>query len=366
MQIEERSNLIPFPTQIPSAARKTIPVSFVYDPHKPLPTERVFYEGLIAENELAVWAGREKDRKTTLMLQFAICAAVGLPFLCFPAPPAPLRVVSLDFESKTGSIRRRYESMSTAMKLTQEQRQVLTQNLHILELRRYLASGHSLPKFSVKSKAPQDEAFWKALPKDYPADIYLIDPMRCLHSEDENDSAIEALLAKIRVNFGKAAVIIAHHMTKRGGGKGYHPPQRRYAGLVRRSPWERSHQSPRRRDHLPGEGQGERREVVYWGAFLKDAADIEPLPLVESDVETFYWQVSPDLPPELQAPLAALTKAGASFKNKSAAAHAISQGTNRGRSTAYRDVEDLLNRGFLVMDAGELRMGQHGTVKVAA
>ena len=43
-------------------------------------------------------------------------------------------------------------------------------------------------------------------------------------------------------------------------------------------------------------------EVVYLGAFLKDGADIDPFPLMESDHESFYWERTQDIPAYLTAP----------------------------------------------------------------
>jgi len=68
-----------------------IPAKYLFDPTaKPSPDEQIF-AGFIAKDELAVWIGHEKHRKTTLVLDFAIAAAVGQDFLGFRfAAPAPL------------------------------------------------------------------------------------------------------------------------------------------------------------------------------------------------------------------------------------------------------------------------------------
>jgi RecA-family ATPase len=192
----------------------------VFDPDAIPPMQTRFLKGVLSEGELALWIGREKHRKSSMVLLFSVSLALGKPFLGF-ATPAPLRVVILDYESKPGSLKRRYDAICNALGLTPEERQQLRENLHIVELRRYLTDGNNLPKFPAKgtgTTAASDRSFWETVVKDYPADVYVIDPMRCLHAEDENDSAIEALLSVIRSVF-KAAVVIVHHMTKRGNAK---------------------------------------------------------------------------------------------------------------------------------------------------
>ena len=333
-----------------------IPPSFLYDPEAELPPERVYYEGFLSEGELAVWIGREKHRKTTVMLQFAICAALGLRFLTFNAPPFPLRVVILDYESKTRSLRRRYDAICAALRLSAEQLRVLRTNLRILELRRYISSGNALPKFPGKAPNEAEEKFWRAIAQEYPADLYLFDPMRCLHREDENDSAIEALLSKIRQVFGKAAVVIAHHMTKRGGGKDIvylKDDMRAWSDGARGSGAIKAHA-----DAIVCQEQvrdSDEGELIYWGAFLKDAGDIEPIPLIESDVESFYWEVSPEIPSQLKPSLTVLQQAGGQFNNKAAAAKAM-EAAGRSRSSSYRDVEALIRRGLIVVANGVLQL----------
>lgn len=51
--------------------------TFVFDPdHQPADEETIF-EGFLSKGDLAVWIGREKHRKTNVVQQFAICAALG-------------------------------------------------------------------------------------------------------------------------------------------------------------------------------------------------------------------------------------------------------------------------------------------------
>src|SRR5271167_5202166 len=89
------------------AAPPVIPASYIFDPKaKHSHTEPIF-AGLLARNELAVWIGHEKHRKTTLVLNLAVCASLGRDFLGSRfAAAAPLRVVMFDYESKDDSIDR--------------------------------------------------------------------------------------------------------------------------------------------------------------------------------------------------------------------------------------------------------------------
>src|SRR6266849_5107631 len=61
---------------------------FVFNPTAPIPPEQPIYEGLLAKGDLAIWLGREKHRKSSVLLQFAICAALGRPFLHFSFRPS--------------------------------------------------------------------------------------------------------------------------------------------------------------------------------------------------------------------------------------------------------------------------------------
>jgi hypothetical protein len=337
--------------------------NYIFNPSIEQPPDRAYYANLLGEGDLGIWIGREKHRKTAVGLQLAFCAALAKNFLNFRfCAGGPLRVVIFDWESKGGSLKRRYDALCRSMELTDSERQRLQSNLHIVEFRRYVADGKLLPKFPVKRNAPTpaeyQEAlqFWKNLVTGYPADLYIIDPMRCLHAQDENDSSIEELLAMIRRVFGKSAVIIAHHMTKRGNPKDsirLKDDMRAWSDGARGSGAIKAHADViicQEREITNGE------ETVFWGAFLKDAADIEPLPLTESDVESFHWEVSQDLPPNVKAALAALTRAGGPFKNKSEAAAVVEQATPCSRPTAFRHIAALVNYGLLVEEHGRLAL----------
>ena len=53
---------------------ETIPIAF-FDPSADVPEEQMLFDGLLESSDLVVWIGREKHRKTNVMLQLSICAA---------------------------------------------------------------------------------------------------------------------------------------------------------------------------------------------------------------------------------------------------------------------------------------------------
>jgi hypothetical protein len=72
----------------PSATKTALPSpgitkNYVFDPDRPLPPDRELVQDLLSEGELVLWIGREKHRKSSLLLQFAVCLALGRPFLNF-------------------------------------------------------------------------------------------------------------------------------------------------------------------------------------------------------------------------------------------------------------------------------------------
>ena len=95
-------------------------------------------------------------------------------------------------------------------------------------------------------------------------------------------------------------------------------------------------------------------ETVYLGAFMKDGPDVEPISLIETGHESFYWQVSPNIPEKLRSPFEALRKAARLFHDKKDAAKVITTATGMSIATGYRRVDELLNRGLLVWQADQL------------
>ncbi len=92
-------------------------------------------------------------------------------------------------------------------------------------------------------------------------------------------------------------------------------------------------------------------EVLYLGGYMKDSPDVEPLALVESDHESFFWITSKKMPEHLRGSFEMLRRAGRTFKNKTDAAQTLRAGQNGqqgvSRGTAYSHVKQLTDGGFL-------------------
>ena len=159
----------------------------------------------------------------------------------------------------------------------------------------------------------------------------MIDPMRSLHGEDENDSRMEKLLIRLRHFFGGAAVVIAHHMTKAGVGQyelHLKTDMRAWSDGARGSGAIKAHADVIACQERVIEDECEK---VYWGAFLRDGADVEPIPLIETEQESFYWAVSREVPDHLKTSYEALKKAGAEFDGKAEAVDTIRRITGTAR-----------------------------------
>ena len=321
----------------------------------------MIYEGFLSQSDLVTWIGREKHRKTNLVLQLAICAAVGRDFLHFRfRAPQPLRVVYVDYESKTQKLKQRYEAIRRSLGLSDEEKRNLKVNLKIIEIRRAYKEGLVFPRFPVRPDVrdrtaklfKKDDEFWRTIVEATTGDLYIFDPMRSMHAQDENDSNIELLLARLRQFFRNAAVIVVHHMRKRESnayGVSLETDMRTWSDGARGSVAIKAHA-----DVFVGQERviENEVEVVYWGAFSKDEADIDPMPLVESDVQSFFWHVSPQVPVHLRASFEALRKASGPFPDKTAASKVIEAEVKKSRATAFKHVNGLANKGLLVEKDG--------------
>lgn len=338
--------------------------SFVFNPAAQIPPEQPIYEGLIARGDLAIWLGREKHRKTNVLLQFAIGAALGRPFLHFPfCPDQPLKVVIVDYESKSQTIKTRHDAIVRAMGLNEAENELLEANLRIIEIRKGSRNGLKSPRFPVRQVRAQAEEViwaeeaWHSFISKNPADIYIIDPMRCMHAQAENDSAIEALLNRVHEFFGSAAVVISHHLRKRDRNPGHQhslkADMRVFADEARGSSAITAHADVIICQERVIEGCV---EMLHLGAYLRDGADIEPIVLRESNFESFVWQVAPDIPLELTLCLDALRKSAGEFPNRTAAARVLEQTVGTCRSTAYSRIAELINRGLLSQSNGVFKI----------
>jgi hypothetical protein len=349
---------------------RTIDNKYVFDATaKPSQVEQLF-QGFLAKDELAIWIGHEKHRKTTLVLDFAIAAALGRDFLGFQfAAPAPLQVVMFDFESKDNSIHRRRDKICEAMELTAAQLAMLDGNLKIIKLREMIHDGLEVPKIDH----PRGRGWWESAVAEHPADLYIIDPFRCLHAGAENDSAIETTLRLIRTVF-RRSTIIPHHTVK----SSQNPKEnvrlsdnmRLWSEICRGSGAIKGHADLIVCQERVFEDD---KEIVYLGGFMKDAGDIDPMPLVESAHESFLWVPHTKLPQALAASAEILRRTGSadgpdgsdgSWLNRSAVAAALVAG-GIPRATAYRHVKQLMQRAALC-DIGAGRIAFAATSRTAA
>ena len=342
----------------------SIPASCIFDPTAEPLRRPVFFSGLLAKDELVVWIGREKDRKTTVVLNLAICAAIGRDFLgCRFVASTPLRVVIFDYESQDDSIHRRYHAICDAMKLSPEVRERLRQNLLIVELRRITQQGSVIPGIDTS----HGKEFWRRAVAEHPADLYIIDPMRCLHSQSENDSIIINTLTDIR-NVFQNTLIIPHHMVKRSQNRKDNTrladDMRLWSDGARGSGAIKAHADVIVCQERTIERDG--TEVVHFGAFMKDAAEVEPMPLQESTPESFLWVPCEKLPDELRRSYDVLCQSGAtSWRNQAEAAKTIILSIGVVRSTANRHVKSLIDRGRLIVESDGM-IGLKDAGRVAA
>jgi hypothetical protein len=324
--------------------------SFIFNPTQDPPTETTYFDGFLTEGDLVLWIGREKHRKSNIILQFAIAAAAGKDFLFMPfRAPGPLKVVYLDYESKTGSLKMRYEAICTAMNLTEAEHSAVQEHLEILEIRRLRKAGQTFPRFPVKGDAVP-ATFWRSFSKQHKADIYIIDPLRCSWVGQENDSQIEVFLTALRENFQDASVIVAHHMRKQGGDQEH---RSKLAGNMR--DWS---------DGARGSGaikahadvivcqervEEQDEETIYFGAYMKDGADIGPIPLQETDVNSFFFTVVREIPAVCRSSYSILKRNATRLSSRADAVRTLIENKVT-RATAYRHIRELTQVGLLTED----------------
>jgi hypothetical protein len=349
----------------PDPKEQSVWARYIFDVSARIPLEQSIYEGLLAKGDLAVWLGREKHRKSNVLLQLAICAALARPFLHFRfCPEKPLKVVLLDYESRSQSLKQRYDAIVKGMGLGEVEKQTLRANLQVVEMRKAFRNGLEFARFPVKQEKVQADEFkdaeeeWHRFVDQMAADLYIIDPMRCMHAHAENDSSIEALLTRVHQFFADAAVLISHHLRKRTRRKEDQPvlraDMRAWADEARGSSAITAHADVVICQEREVEHELER---LYLGAYMRDGADIAPLALGESEFESFYWQVASQVPEHLQRCLDALRAGGAQgFEDRRAVVAALEEKMAIGRSTAYSRVKDLLIHGLLNEEQGTLKL----------
>lgn len=352
----------------------------VFNPAIQPEPEEPLLKGLIYKGDLIPWIGREKERKSNLVLQCVICMAIGRNFLSFPhGTGKPVRVVYLDYESRPTSLHTRYKAICDAMKLSEEERTLLGKNLKIILVRMLQRKHIEVRRFPVKAATTtskpeerKDDAWWKRFALQHPAEVYVFDPMRSLHAQDENNSSIEMLLSRLREMFPNATIIIPHHMnlaSRQPKGEGAGPVTLSTPGSVREFA-QGARGSTAINAHADAIIVQERRmqsdvETVYLGAYMKDAADVESIALTESQHNSFFWITSENVPARLRSSFESLKREilggpGRVFQNEAEAARALmtaDRGKPMSLATAYRRVKDLKDAGFLqVAEDGSLRI----------
>jgi hypothetical protein len=330
--------------------------SYIFDPDANAPAEDQFYRGLLSRSDLCIWIGQEKHRKSNFILQLAICAAVGRDFLGFKFESSePLRVILVDYETKTASLKKRLDGITKALNLNKDETAILRPNFKVIEVKRVLKSGHVFPKFPHTARTPanqngnsDDVEFWQRLVSLYPADLYIVDPMRSMHSGDENDSRSETLLSEMRRVFRNAAVITAHHMRKSSeeSTRSLRKDMRAWSDGARGSSALKAHADVILCQERITDDHGD--EVIYLGAFLKDGADVDPFPSMETDHESYFFQPTMIVSDPLRKSFDALRTAGGTFTEKAAAVQVIRATTGAARTTAYRHVDQLIRAGLLI------------------
>ena len=327
---------------------------FVFDPAAVIAPEQPIYDALLAKGDLAIWLGREKHRKSSVLMQFAICAALGRPFLHFPFRPSQgLKVVVLDYESKSQTIEKRYAALVESMGLSETEKQVLCASLKIVEMRKAFKTGLKFARFPVKpEKGLMDEFVlaeeeWRSFVRNMGADLYIIDPMRCMHAQAENDSALEALLSRVHQIFGDAAVVISHHLRKR---------DRRNQKLSLKDDMRVWADEARGSSAITAHADViicQEREVVdaieqlHLGAYLR-MQPISSLWFCGNQVwRVFSGKLRRTFPLNLQCAWIYCDRQAGNFRTGRAAVDVLQRSVGAGRSTAYSRLKDLLNRGLL-------------------
>jgi hypothetical protein len=255
--------------------------------------------------------------------------------------------------------------VTAAMKLSLSEVERLRSNLRIIEMRKAFRYGLKFARFPVKPERgdlgefEHAETEWRSFVRQMNADLYIIDPMRCMHAQAENDSAIEALLTRVHQFFGDAAVVVSHHLRKRNRKRTdqvkLKEDMRMWADEARGSGAITAHADVivcQEREVESGV------ELLHLGAYLRDGADVEPMVLRETCSESFLWEIAPDIPLELTLCLDALRDAGGSFQSRTDAVAILQQSLGSGRSTGFTRLNDLFKRGLVVENDGVVRLGK--------
>jgi hypothetical protein len=234
----------------------SFPIKHIWDVPEPGPLQWLVKD-LWTAGGFGFIGGEPKERKSWLALYLAVCVASGIKvFNRWEVQRG--RVLIFSAEGGAGLVRRRTGLMARALEL--DVGDASTLDLHVLDI----------PVMHLDEEEHR-KRFLRAVQQVKPT-LVLLDPLRELHTGEENDSAvIAALLAPLRElrAFCGAAVILVHHMKKAGEhGRGVRGGQRLRGSSA-------LHGASDCALYLDGEGAGKDRRVSVQ-VELRGAEEIEP------------------------------------------------------------------------------------------
>lgn len=232
------------------------PVKHIWDVPEPGPLEWLIKDLWTAGG--FGWVGGEpKERKSWLTLYLALCVASGRPaFDRWEVQRGPVLIFSA--EGGVGLVRRRTGLIARAMGLAIGD--VAALDLRVIDI----------PVLHL-DKEEHRQRFLHVVDQVKPV-LIVLDPLRELHTADENDSAvIAALLAPLRILRAShgAAVMLVHHMKKAGENKSGVRGGQRLRGS------SALHGANDCALYLDGEGAGKDRRVTV-NVELRAAEEPEP------------------------------------------------------------------------------------------
>ena len=328
--------------------------SVTFDLNSPiadLNTEKVVVENLLCADDLALWVGHEKQRKSTLLLQFCSCLASGRSFLGFRIPQ-PVRVLYFDAESKRHDLAKRWAGIQQILPESEQQR--VRENLKLIEGRKLLAHGLSL---DIKAQTLEE-----IIKKNETAQLIVLDPLRIFYTGDEDKSSqvCEAMTQLRRIAHGRALIIVHHARKRNNSPNQLHLDDDPYAWSdnTRGSNAWKAHADSIILQELRNDD--ELGEILHFAVIHRSFANISPLPLVTSET-TFAWHERlADQAPELarkrlskkDAELYQIVFDHLDLKRVASKSDVVRLLTDAGiaKATAYRKIDHFDSLGFLDMD----------------
>jgi hypothetical protein len=90
-------------------------------------------------------------------------------------------------------------------------------------------------------------------------------------------------------------------------------------------------------------------ETIYFGAYMKDGPDIGPIPLQESDTDSFFFIVVREIPAVCRSSYSILKRNASRLTSKADAVRTLTENGVK-RATAYRHIRELTQVGLLTED----------------